>query len=471
MIENGEALKHRDGKFVFEMVKNINVVFGKLVKGIARKRSEKPPKDMPFKKQSIFYRYLPYWKEFEIGHAIDILHVEKGIFESTIGLLLNIPSKTKDGLSAHKDLQALEIREELHPQERPNGRAYLPPTSYTLTTKEKRAICKCLHRIRVPTWFLTNIKNMVSMSELKMSGYNTHDCHTMLSLFLDIAIRAVNHPYLKMVITRMCHFFNAISNKVIDFSELDEIHKEIRVTMCQLEMCFPPSFFDTMEHYMIHLAYQIFVLGPSYMHYMYPYERKRHMVVMKCYVHNRAHPEGSMIEGYTTEEVIECYVDYIKDGKPIGVPVSWHHGTLSRKGTKAAKSIIDATYEIVHEADFSVMHQLAVMRSYVEKHLQELREKNQDEVLIMKQHKLHFTTWLKDLNLPVGETGEEKMIRLLTSGPHSLVKSWQVYDINGCTFYTKAKDSRSQCQNSGVRVNAEDSTGPKNAYYGYIEEI
>jgi hypothetical protein len=98
-------------------------------------------------------------------------------------------------------------------------------------------------------------------------------------------------------------------------------------------------------------------------------------------------------------------------------------------------------------------------------------KKNQDEVLIMKQHKLHFTTWLKDLNLPVSETEEEKMIRLLTSGPHSLVKSWQAYDINGCTFYTKAKDSRSQCQNSGVRVDAEDSTRPKNAYYGYIEEI
>jgi hypothetical protein len=97
-------------------------------------------------------------------------------------------------------------------------------------------------------------------------------------------------------------------------------------------------------------------------------------------------------------------------------------------------------------------------------------KKNQDEVLIMKQHKLHFTTWLKDLNLPVSETEEEKMIRLLTSGPHSLVKSWQAYDINGCTFYTKAKDSWSQCH-SGVRVDAEDSTGPKNAYYGYIEEI
>jgi hypothetical protein len=158
------------------------------------------------------------------------------------------------------------------------------------------------------------------MSEMKMSDYNSHDCHTMLSLFLAIAIRAVNHPYLKMVITRICHFFNAISKKVIDVNELDELCKETRVTMCQLEMCFPPSFFDTMEHYMIHLADQIFVLGPLCMHYMYPY--KHHMVVMRGYVHNRAHPEGSMIEGYTTEAVVECYSDYIKDGKPIGVLVS-----------------------------------------------------------------------------------------------------------------------------------------------------
>jgi hypothetical protein len=133
------------------------------------------------------------------------------------------------------------------------------------------------------------------MSKLKMSGYNTYDCHTMLSLFLANVIRAVNHPYLKMVITRMCHFFNDISKRVINISELDDLRKKRRVTMCQLGMCFPPSFFDMMEHYMIHLANQIFVLGPLYMHYMYPYES--HMVVMKGYVCNHAHPKGSMIEG------------------------------------------------------------------------------------------------------------------------------------------------------------------------------
>jgi hypothetical protein len=118
------------------------------------------------------------------------------------------------------------------------------------------------------------------------------------------------------------------------------------------------------------------------------------MVVMIGYVRNCAHPEGSMIEGYTTEDVIECCIDYIKDGNPIGVPISRRHGRLSGKGTKGHKSFIDITYQRVCYAYFSIMQQLAVMRPYVEKHLQEFHERIQDKTLIMKQHKLHFTAWL-----------------------------------------------------------------------------
>jgi hypothetical protein len=138
--------------------------------GEKRIKNEKAPKESPFKKQSIFFRYLPFWKEFEIGHAIDTMHVTKGVFESTIGLLLDIPGKMKDGLNTRKDLQVLGIREELHPQERLNGKVYLSTASYTLTNEEKRAICKCLRGVRVPTGFSTNIKNLISMSELEVSG-------------------------------------------------------------------------------------------------------------------------------------------------------------------------------------------------------------------------------------------------------------------------------------------------------------
>jgi hypothetical protein len=46
-----------------------------------------------------------------------------------------------------------------------------------------------------------------------------------------------------------------------------------------------------------------------------------------------------------------------------------------------------------------------------------------------------------------------------------------VCDINGFTLYTKAKDSESQCQNSGVRVDAEDSTGQKMLIMGTLKKF
>jgi hypothetical protein len=63
------------------------------------------------------------------------MHITKGVFESTVSLLLDITGKTRDGLNAYKDLQVLGIREELHPQERPNGKVCLPPARYTFTNE------------------------------------------------------------------------------------------------------------------------------------------------------------------------------------------------------------------------------------------------------------------------------------------------------------------------------------------------
>jgi hypothetical protein len=77
---------------------------------------------------------------------------------------------------------------------------------------------------------------------------------------------------------------------------------------------------------------------------------------------------------------------------------------------------------------------------------------------------------LKELNIPI-ETPEEKMIYLLAAGPRSVIKSWQAYDINCFTFYTKAKDCRSQCQNSGVKVDAKESTGQKMLIMGILKKF
>jgi hypothetical protein len=50
MIKTEEALKHRDDKFVFRIIKNIKVIFRKTMKGKKRNKSEKASKDSSFKK-------------------------------------------------------------------------------------------------------------------------------------------------------------------------------------------------------------------------------------------------------------------------------------------------------------------------------------------------------------------------------------------------------------------------------------
>jgi hypothetical protein len=59
-VKKDSALKWYTGKLLFKMVKNIQVVFGKgTVKGQKRKKTPTST-DMPFKKQLIFFKYLPY---------------------------------------------------------------------------------------------------------------------------------------------------------------------------------------------------------------------------------------------------------------------------------------------------------------------------------------------------------------------------------------------------------------------------
>src|SRR6185436_13525607 len=156
--------------------------------------------------------------------------------------------------------------------------------------------------------------------------YNCHDCHVLLMLFLPIAIRAIKPVHVKMVITQLCYFFNRISQKVIDEDELQDLKEFIGETMAQLEMCFPPGFFDITEHLMIHMVDQIRALGPLYLHEMWTYEH--FMSILNRYVLNRAYSEGSTIEGYSTEEVIECCLGYLNDKVSIGLPVPRIFGRL-----------------------------------------------------------------------------------------------------------------------------------------------
>ena len=78
-------------------MKCIENVFGKTVKG-----KGKDPTTL-FKKQSVFWK-LEYWKEHEVRHCLDVMHIEKNVCDAVVGTLMNIHGKSKDGKAARYDL-------------------------------------------------------------------------------------------------------------------------------------------------------------------------------------------------------------------------------------------------------------------------------------------------------------------------------------------------------------------------------
>ena len=272
------------GAQLFDKVKDLRIDFGKPFAGKLATRG--------WKKRSIFFE-LPYWSSLYVRHFIDVMHVEKNVFESVIGTLLNVKGKTKDGVNVRLDLASMGLRPELRPIKKSRG-TYLPPAAHTLSRKEKIAFCNFLRGVKVPEGYSSNIKNLVSMKDLKLIGQKSHDCHVIMENLLPIGIRSILPKKVRHTLTKLCFFFRSICSRVIDPEKLPLLQKEIVITLCELEMYFPPSFFDIMIHLTVHLVRETQLCGPCYMRWMYPFER--YMKILKGYVKNRSRPEGCIVE-------------------------------------------------------------------------------------------------------------------------------------------------------------------------------
>ena len=84
----------------------------------------------------------------------------------------------------------MKICPELAPVNR-EKKIFIPPACYTLTKEEKRYVMKTLSEVKVLEGYSSNVKNSVSMTDLKFNGLKYHDCHVLLQQLFPIAIRFV----------------------------------------------------------------------------------------------------------------------------------------------------------------------------------------------------------------------------------------------------------------------------------------
>ena len=177
--------------------------------------------------------------------------------------------------------------------------------------------------------------------------------------------------------------------------DLAKLQNDVVQCLVNFELVFPPSFFNIMTHLLVHLVKEISILGPVFLHNMFPFER--FMGVLKKYVHNRARLEGSIAKGYGTEEVIEFCVDFIPDLDPIGVPESRHEGRLNGKGTLGNKTYIGTQDNYFNKAHYIVLQNSSLVDSYIETHKELLRSEfpGKSEAWITRQHMETFSDWLR----------------------------------------------------------------------------
>ncbi|GJR32411.1 hypothetical protein Tco_1108643 [Tanacetum coccineum] len=404
-VEDRSMVEPMDGFVVFSQVANLDITFGKKVKA--------PPKCI--------------WKK------------------SLLGLLLNIPGKTKDVVNARRDMVEMGIRMELAPQETNGTKMYLSPACYTLSKAEKTLFCECLHGVKVPSGYSANIKNLVSMKDLKLLG-KSHDCHILLTQMIPIAIRGLMPSPVRQTITKLCLFFNMIHSKVIDHEKLDELQRDIILILCQLEMYFPPSFFDVMVHLMSYIVEEIKLAGP-----------------------------GSIVQGYAAEEVVQFCTNYMDDVADIGLLQPRHQGRLDGVGTIGRKDVTP-TNDDFEQAHFIVLQNMTCIKPYIHEHMSYLAENNRrrDQRWLEAKNKRTFSQWLADKGIGMSPTYVDADVIQLGYRPRRVLQ-YQGYDINRYMFYTEQQDDKSSVQNSRVTLIATmtDSsrmTIAKKSYYG-VDEI
>ncbi|CAM8944440.1 unnamed protein product [Rhodiola kirilowii] len=194
---------------------------------------------------SIFYD-LPYWSTLKQPYSLDVMHIEKTVFDNIIGTIPGLQGKTKDDIKAREGLEQQGICKELLWKRigSSSRKDKVSQAPYTIFPEERAEIFEFIKDAKYPYGYAGSLKNKINVEDKKFNGSKTHECHVMLQRLLP--------------------------------------------------MVFPPAFFTIMVHLLIHLPDQVLLKGLVHYSWMYPIERQ--LAQYKRSVRNTRYPEGCIDE-------------------------------------------------------------------------------------------------------------------------------------------------------------------------------
>nr|XP_016486620.1 PREDICTED: uncharacterized protein LOC107806861 [Nicotiana tabacum] len=495
-VEERTPPKKLSGSDILQQVKDINVIFGRQAelndkRKINRKKSVGEGVTQQWRKKSIFFD-LPYWEFNSLRHNLDVMHIEKNVFDNIIYSLLNDKEKSKDHVKARRDLQDMGIRSDLWPDENDEYRL----GAFTIPKEKKLAFLKTLKNISVPDGYSSNISRCIYLDKKRIFGLKSHDCHILMEQLLPIAIRNVLPNQVVATLVELSSFFRHLCLKSLSLSDLEKLQNRIVETLCHLEMLFPPSFFTVMVHLTVHLVDEVIQGGP--VHYRWMYFVERLLGHFKSLVGNKSQPEGSIAEGYIVEEALTLYSRYFEGiesrlNRPKRVNDEPNHNEASEVSTmfpQQGKPIGGSTIEPLTllektQAHRCVLLNCAAVKPFIDEfrhHIRRSRGRRLSPTEIKRRVSKEFPDWFpkRIMNPDIADTISDD-IKFLAQGPTQDARRFSAYNINGFKFRTLSREQGLKTQNSGVFLVSDTScvasSADKNArqadlpYYGKLEDI
>ncbi|KAI5318171.1 hypothetical protein L3X38_037879 [Prunus dulcis] len=155
---------------------------------------------------------------------------------------------------------------------------------------DKKEFLKFVSSVKFPDGYASNIARCVNV----FTGLKSHDCHVFMQRLLPVGIRHLLPEDVVKPIMLLSRFFSQLTAKTLRRTDMFQLRHDIVQVLCKFEMIFPPAFFTSMMHVMVHLPEEALLAGPVNYHWMYPIEML--LGELKKSVRNRAKPEGSIIE-------------------------------------------------------------------------------------------------------------------------------------------------------------------------------
>ncbi|XP_058002242.1 uncharacterized protein LOC131179415 [Hevea brasiliensis] len=168
-------------------------------------------KNTGWKRRSIFWD-LPYWSTNMLRHNLDVMHIEKNVFENIFNTVMNVEGKTKDNAKSREDLKEFCHRPEL---ERDMATGKYPKACYTLDKQSKAVLCEWLKNLRFPDGYVSNMGRCIDMRKLKLFGMKSHDCHVFMQRLLPIAFRELLPKNVWQALTELSNFFRELTSTTL----------------------------------------------------------------------------------------------------------------------------------------------------------------------------------------------------------------------------------------------------------------